>query len=409
MSTTLQPQYLIESGVSDDSAFFLSSPAPTSGTVTYYVYSGPNCTGTKTQLGSPVTVPPSGIVPSSAKFNATEPGNYYFSASYSGNPNNTPADSRCEVLTVYPATTISSSTTSSTMSSTTSSTTPTSSTSNDDALIGVGVVVVVVAAGGGLIVLRRQRGTTGTTSPPPPPPPPPPPTNTTIAAPVDVAFSPCPPGTPPKTETVCSCTVELYIPSMARVEVGGVYEAGVEDIDAALDGLEVALTTASVATGLLGAVTDPVASIAGSVGAAVNMIPGVNVGTNPDDITGKPTDAAMNGLKRLGGYLKQLRKSGDMQITTPKARFTFSCQITKECRDGRWVVTDRSLKLKKLPDKLNPDIFPDPPVQVTWQKSASGNQEIDHVMGMYATRMRQLNASAQKQMLECENACQSAE
>jgi len=347
-------------------------------------------------IGTPVTVPqPSGSsIFNSATGMYSQPGSYYFTAEYSGDPTDSPATSLCETLTVLPATS----------STTTTSTAPSGGVGigTTNLLILVGVVVVLLGIGGYFIMKRGRGGPPPKTGETPPPPPPPPPPGVGVAAPT---IPPCLPGTR-KTEVVCSCDVNLYIPSMAQVTIGGVYLAGVEDMNKALDGLQNALSTASIATGLLGLVTDPIASFAAAAGTWAGWA-GLDIGTTADDITGKPTDAAMKGLNRLAGDLKNLRRSGYMSITVPQARFRFFCEVTKECRNGYWVVIDRSLKLRMF-KKLAPYTYPESPVQVTWQNTAQGNAEIDHIMGSFATKMKQMNQDAQNQMLGCEKACQDA-
>jgi len=145
-----------------DTAAFTSTPPPTGGTITFYDYTGAGCTGTQKMIGTPINVPqPSGSgLYSSAQATFSQPGSYYFSASYSGSATDAPSQSLCETLTVLPATSSSSSSSSTTTTSTT--TTPTTPSEgggigSTDLLIGVGVIVVLLAAGGYLFMRRGKQ------------------------------------------------------------------------------------------------------------------------------------------------------------------------------------------------------------------------------------------------------------
>ena len=92
-------------GASDhDTATLSGSGTAAGGTVTYYVYSGVNCSNLINTLG-PVTVT-NGNVPNSPTWTASNAGTDYFVASYSGDANNAPAISGCsaEPVTVSPNT-----------------------------------------------------------------------------------------------------------------------------------------------------------------------------------------------------------------------------------------------------------------------------------------------------------------
>ncbi|HEV2120421.1 MAG TPA: hypothetical protein VGS11_10010 [Candidatus Bathyarchaeia archaeon] len=98
IATTLSQSSLTVGGSVSDSAS-ISNGFQASGTVTYKFFAGSSCTGTGTQVGSPVTVT-SGVVPNSNSqpFNAA--GLYSWNAAYSGDANNSLATSPCEPLTI---------------------------------------------------------------------------------------------------------------------------------------------------------------------------------------------------------------------------------------------------------------------------------------------------------------------
>jgi len=172
--TTKLSTISIEAGGSvTDTATLSDVDQPAGGSVLYTVYTGSSCTGTPLATLGDMTVV-NGVVPPSDPTGAIiTPGTYCFKASYSGDPNNEPAVSGPEILTVTPATSTSSSSTTSTTTTTTSTTTPvTSQTSNNDLIwIGIGVAVVVLGGGGFLFWTRGRKGTPPDDSGPPPPPP----------------------------------------------------------------------------------------------------------------------------------------------------------------------------------------------------------------------------------------------
>lgn len=89
--------------VTDSASLSGSNTSTAGGSVTYTVYSDSGCT---TAVGSPdkETVT-NGTVPNSAAVMLSTPGTYYWTASYTGDPNNAPSASTCgsETVTVTPA------------------------------------------------------------------------------------------------------------------------------------------------------------------------------------------------------------------------------------------------------------------------------------------------------------------
>ena len=104
ISTQLSASSVVVSGTVYDTATLSGAAAGVSGTVTYTVYSTSTCSGVVATLG-PVTVT-NGAVPNSPNWTATvAAGTYYFVANYSGDANNTAAQSGCgaEAITVSSA------------------------------------------------------------------------------------------------------------------------------------------------------------------------------------------------------------------------------------------------------------------------------------------------------------------
>jgi hypothetical protein len=89
-------------GGNDYDTATLSGSTAAGGTVTYDLYSGPNCSGQIATFG-PVTVT-NGSVPNSPTWTPSSAGTDYFVASYSGDANNAPATSACsaEPVTISP-------------------------------------------------------------------------------------------------------------------------------------------------------------------------------------------------------------------------------------------------------------------------------------------------------------------
>jgi hypothetical protein len=72
------------------------------GTVTYTIYSGANCSGTTTNAGT-VTLTANGTVPNSATQGPLQAGSHSFQAVYSGDTNYSLSTSSCEPFSVDPA------------------------------------------------------------------------------------------------------------------------------------------------------------------------------------------------------------------------------------------------------------------------------------------------------------------
>ncbi len=102
ITTNLSSSKITAGGsVTDSATLTLSFQA--GGTATYNVFSTGDCTGTST-IVSTVTVT-NGAVPNSASRTFNTPGNYSWSAVYSGDPNDNGATSSCEPLVVNSSTT----------------------------------------------------------------------------------------------------------------------------------------------------------------------------------------------------------------------------------------------------------------------------------------------------------------
>jgi len=333
IATSLEATPIFAGDTDFDTAFFTSSPPPSGGTITFYSYSGPGCSGTKTMIGTPVSVPqPSG----SSLFNSatgmfSQPGSYYFEAYYGGDATDSPATSLCETLTVLAATSSSSSTS-------TSTTTPSSGSGigTTDLLIGVGAAVVLLGAGGYLISKRgkQERPPPETTEPPPPPPrpPPPPPPPTATAAPVTPL---CPEGARKEEEKNCDI-VTLWLSSQAVPQIEGIYTTSSEEVQRLLDALDTAIAVSGKAAFAVGMALDPVGTLITSIASPDSQI--------TEQFTGLATKA-LNGLAdTLAG---QRRYQGYIKVIYPKVSYRVFCVTTTECIHGRWVVTKRELRMQK--------------------------------------------------------------
>jgi hypothetical protein len=102
VTTTLSSSAITAGGYVTDSAALSGVTSSAGGTVTYYYFSGGSCSGSATQVGSPVTVT-NGAVPNSAPQQFNIAGPYSWNAVYSGDIINAGATSQCELLTANPA------------------------------------------------------------------------------------------------------------------------------------------------------------------------------------------------------------------------------------------------------------------------------------------------------------------
>ena len=320
-----------------DSASLRGGNNPT-GTITWTYYSNGNCGGSGTTFTDPVdrgnnfyftpNVTPSAV------------GSYSFIATYSGDSNNLPATSACELLTVVAPTSSSSSSSSSTTSTTTTPTTPSEGggIGSTDLLIGVGVVIVLLAAGGYLVLRRGKREApppppkTPEAPPPPPRPPPPPPPPTVTPAPV---VPTCPEGEVEHSENDCN-TVTIFLASEAVPQIEGIYIMSPEEVEKILNALETAIEVADKATFAVGMVLDPVGTLITSIASPESAI------------TGQFTGQTMKAIKGLADKLAKDRQyKGYMKVVYPKVSYKLICRTTTECIHGRWVVTKRELDMEE--------------------------------------------------------------
>ena len=176
-------------------------------------------------------------------------------------------------------------------------------------------------------------------TPPNPPTPPIPPTPSTPPTPATPQTSsrPCPDGVEPRVTTSGALEVDLFVLAGAQLKIDGAFLFGDAEAQAAIDGLETASTASDIAVGLIGAVTDPVGSILGTIG-----VPSF------DTVTSAPTGAAMQALNKLREQLKDKRKIGTWHLSVPKQRYRFTCRTTESCVGGTWVVTGRDFVAERV-------------------------------------------------------------
>jgi hypothetical protein len=216
--------------------------------------------------------------------------------------------------------------------------------------------------------------------PPPPPPPPPPTTTTTTSSTTDG----CKDGETRKS-TLCSSEVDLYILSSAQLCIDGAYLFSDDDVQKALDGLDAAKSTIDVAVGLVGAVTDPVGSILGTLG-----VPSF------DTITNAPTDATIDALGRLAKKFESKRKVGDWTLLCPLQHYRVSCEQTEQCKNGRWVAS-RTMTYQKVGA---PRMVSSPSVAVV-----DPAKESSRVMTQLSNYFLGRNTTAAKTIEKCAKMC----
>ncbi|MDA4129066.1 MAG: hypothetical protein OK422_06405 [Thaumarchaeota archaeon] len=163
LSTTLSASSVALGGSVHDTATLSSITSTASGNVTYSYYSNGACSGTGTTVGSAVSVT-NGVVPNSASQTFQSAGSFSWHAVYSGDSNNAPATSPCELLAVTPASTTTTSSTSSSSSTSATSTTTSTSTSSSSTessstnyLLYGGLAAVAVVVILALVLLRRRK------------------------------------------------------------------------------------------------------------------------------------------------------------------------------------------------------------------------------------------------------------
>jgi hypothetical protein len=99
--TTISSPITVGSSASDSAT--LTGGFNAGGTVTYEYWNATGCTGSIHTSPTPVTVT-NGVIPNSLSVKFTAAGLYSWNATYNGDPNNNPAKSACEPLTVNKAT-----------------------------------------------------------------------------------------------------------------------------------------------------------------------------------------------------------------------------------------------------------------------------------------------------------------
>lgn len=180
-------------------------------------------------------------------------------------------------------------------------------------------------------------GPDGPTPPPPvtppvtpPKPPIPPDPKPPIPLPPD-----CPDGA---TRTIVGNAQEvtMYLLSKAQLRGETAYQVTPDQAKANIDALDSALKTASIATSILSAVTDPVGFLVGQV------VP------SADSFTESGQSAAIDGLKKLETSLQSAQKFGDYWLACPKQRFKVYCRKIQTCSDGSWWTSDREVVLERV-------------------------------------------------------------
>ncbi|HYM66262.1 MAG TPA: hypothetical protein VEW68_03125 [Patescibacteria group bacterium] len=225
-----------------------------------------------------------------------------------------------------------------------------------------------------------------------PPPTPTPPTVSPPSTPPPSKSKPkdeCADSDPPRTEVRCETEVDMFRMSELTLEIGGVYAMGQEAVDQAMAGLTDAMWVIDIGTLAVGAIDNaPLAAgtwIAGKAG-----FPSF------DNITSLPTDAALDGLRKLIEKMRDLRQTGDWTLKCNRYHLKARCEVTWSCVGGRWTVTDRKMVVEQVggPTPVSsPPEFVKPP------------EGVNRAMTKMANAFRGPNRTAQAKLDACARAC----
>lgn len=164
----------------------------------------------------------------------------------------------------------------------------------------------------------------------------------------------CEDGCDPETTTTYE-ELDLYVMSLADVEIDGAYQFSAADVAAAMAGFEtfkLVVDLADVVEGIPEAAADAVHEGAAAADFVVDTtLRLIGAGydtagtTNWVDPGSMIDDAVKDGLEKLIEQVNAKRALGTWQMKVPLMRMRATCTTTKECRDGRWVVTRHQFEL----------------------------------------------------------------
>jgi hypothetical protein len=183
--------------------------------------------------------------------------------------------------------------------------------------------------------------TSGGTPPPPPPPVEPPKPPVTVSPPVTPPpKDPCEGQQSPRTTITINQIVSEHQLSQAKLTQSKTAHTGEGgDIKHLLDTFDTAKEWVGIGSALVGAVTDPVGSIAGQLQSSA----GLSVPSYSDQMMGLVPDALRGLIDKLDNVA-----DGEWMVAWPVVKYRVLCSITCACTAGAWVVTSRSFRVFRV-------------------------------------------------------------
>lgn len=232
-----------------------------------------------------------------------------------------------------------------------------------------------------------------TVSPPSPPSTVSPPTTPTTVSPPPPPKTKqrdeCADGDPPRVEVRCETEVDMFRMGEMSLEIDGAFMFGQEDVDKAMAGLTDAMWVIDIGTLAVSAVDSaPLAAgtwIAGKAG-----FPSF------DTITSLPTDAALDGLRKLIEKMRDLRQAGYWTLKCNRYHLKARCEVTWSCVGGRWVITARNMIVEQVGG----------PTPITSEREYVKPPEgVNRAITRMANRFRGSNRGAQAKLDACAKEC----
>jgi hypothetical protein len=181
--------------------------------------------------------------------------------------------------------------------------------------------------------------TSGGTTPPPPPPTDPPVTVSPPAAHTPPAKDPCEGQASPRTSITINQIVSEHQLSQAKLTHSKTARGEGGDIKNLLDHFDTAKEWIGIGQELVGAVTDPVGSIAGQLQSGA----GLSVPSYSDQMMSLVPDALRGLIDKLDDVA-----DGEWMVAWPVVKYRVLCSITCACTAGAWVVTGRSFRVFRV-------------------------------------------------------------
>jgi hypothetical protein len=232
----------------------------------------------------------------------------------------------------------------------------------------------------------------------------PPATPGTVSAPPVTPPPVTPPVTPPppktkekpdcedgdtKTEVRCETEVDMFRLGEMTLDIDGAFLMGQEDVDKAMAGLTDTMWVIDLGTLAANALGNaPLAAgtwIAGKAG-----FPSF------DTITSLPTDAALDGLRKLIEKMRDLRQIGTWTLKCNRYHVKARCEVKYTCQGGHWVVTSRTMTVEQVG---GPTTISAPSMHVFPPKETSA------AMRKMAAYFRNANQAPQRKLDECAKQC----